>query len=631
MCGIGGIVTTRGAGLDPAWLGAIEAAMRHRGPDGVGFLGWRREEPDRLAAGPLEACAGAAIGLTHRRLAIIDPSEAGAQPMVSPCGRHAIVFNGEVYNFVELRQRLEKLGHRFRGHSDTEVVLAALIEWGPKAALSQFTGMFALAWLDLDRQRLVLARDPFGIKPLYLARWNGHLAFASELPSLLALPGLSRQPDRGMISDYLVHGRTDRGRRTFFAGLERFPPGHWLELDLAGQAKVEAAPYLSITPSTRLDLSFDEAAAHLRDLFLNSVTQHLRSDVPVGVTLSGGIDSSAIVMAMRAVGGDRVDLHGFGYRAETAALDEGRWMSLAAERAGAILHTTTPHGTNLAADLAALVAQQAEPFPTTSIYAQSCVYRLARETGIKVTLDGQGADELFAGYPTYIGARLASALCTGEVGTALSLLKAGGLRAGARALPLMLPPGLQRLLLRAAGKGEAPSWLDPEWARDEPGLSVPRYRRRDRFHDRLEQTLFDLSLPALLRFCDRNSMAHSVESRLPFLTTEMARFALSLPADYLVDRDATTKSVFRRAMRGLVPDPILDRRDKIGFVTPEGVWLEQMGAELAELAAGALPMLKPALVRAACDRAQAGDAPRDGRVWRWLNLLLWSRSFDVRL
>nr|WP_231376278.1 asparagine synthase C-terminal domain-containing protein [Magnetospirillum fulvum] len=357
----------------------------------------------------------------------------------------------------------------------------------------------------------------------------------------------------------------------------------------------------------------------------------MRSDVPVGVTLSGGIDSSAIVMAMRAVGGDRVDLHGFGYRAETAALDEGRWMSLAAERAGAILHTTTPHGTNLAADLAALVVQQAEPFPTTSIYAQSCVYRLARETGIKVTLDGQGADELFAGYPTYIGARLASALCAGEVGAALSLLKAGGLRAGARALPLMLPSGMRDLLLRAAGKGETPAWLVPEWARDEPGLSVPRYRRRDRFHDRLEQTLFDLSLPALLRFCDHNSMAHSVESRLPFLTPEVARFALSLPAAYLVDRDATTKSVFRRAMRGLVPDPILDRRDKIGFVTPEGVWLEQMGAELVELAAGALPMLKPTQVRAACDRAQTGDAPRDGRVWRWLNLLLWSRSFDVRL
>ncbi|WP_051185960.1 asparagine synthetase B family protein [Magnetospirillum fulvum] len=244
MCGIGGIVTARTAGLDPAWLGAIEAAMRHRGPDGVGFLGWRREEPDRLAAGPLEACAGAAIGLTHRRLAIIDPSAAGAQPMVSPCGRHAIVFNGEVYNFVELRQRLEKLGHRFRGHSDTEVVLAALIEWGPEAALSQFTGMFALAWLDLDRQRLVLARDPFGIKPLYLARWNGHLAFASELPSLLALPGLSRQPDRGMISDYLVHGRTDRGRRTFFAGLERFPPA--IGLKSIWQAKPRTSrPHIS--------------------------------------------------------------------------------------------------------------------------------------------------------------------------------------------------------------------------------------------------------------------------------------------------------------------------------------------------------------------------------------------------
>jgi len=630
MCGIGGIVTAPGSGVSPDWLGAIEAAMRHRGPDGVGFLGWRREEPDRLAPGPLAACAGAAIGLVHRRLAIIDPSETGAQPMVSSCGRHAIVFNGEVYNFIELRQRLEKLGHRFRGHSDTEVVLAALIEWGPKAALAAFTGMFALAWLDLDRQRLVLARDPFGIKPLYLARWNGHLAFASEPSSLLALPGLSREADRGIVADYLVHGRSDRGRRTFFAEVERFLPGHWLELDLAGRVTSPSTPYLEIAPKTRLDLSFDEAAAHLRRLFLDSVSLHLRSDVPVGVTLSGGIDSSAVVMAMRAVGGERVDLHGFGYRAETAALDEGRWMSLAAERAGAILHTTTPRGENLAADLAALVTQQAEPFPTTSIYAQSRVYRLARESGIKVTLDGQGADEIFGGYPTYIGARLASALAAGEIGTALSLLKAGGPRTGGRALALMLPPGLQALLRRAAGKGETPSWLVPSWAGADTGLAVPGHRRRDRFHDRLEQTLFDLSLPALLRFCDRNSMAHSVESRLPFLTAEMVSFALSLPAEYLVDRHATCKSVFRQAMRGLVPDPILDRRDKIGFVTPEGVWLETMGPDLSDLAAGALPMLKPAQVRAACDRARAGRAPRDGRVWRWLNLLLWSRSFGVR-
>ncbi len=636
MCGIAGLIASPGRGIEPGWLQAMETAMRHRGPDGFGFLGWRRGDGTALRSTQIaEDCAGTAVGLVHRRLAIIDVSQAGAQPMVSPCGRHAIIFNGEAYNFIELRQRLERLGHHFHGHSDTEVVLAALLQWGAREALPMLTGMFALAWLDLQRERLVVARDPFGIKPLYLARWNGHFAFASEIPTLLALPGFPRRAEPATVMDYLCRGWTDRGRPTFFADISRLPAGHWQEIDLNGVALGDSSPYVVIAPADRCDLSFDEAADRLRQMFLDSVRLHLRSDVPVGVTLSGGIDSSALVVAMRALGGDGVQLHGFGYRADSPALDEGRWMTLAAEAAGASLHTVTPNAAELDSHLGPLIAQQAEPFPTTSIYAQARVYGLAQAAGIKVTLDGQGADEMLAGYPTYLSARLAESAHQGRLGEAMALLRAGGLKAGAAALTMLAPAALSAAALQLAGRGAVPRWLNQGWAPIWQGAQAPLPRRRGLLHDRLEQTLFDLSLPALLRFCDRNSMAQSVESRLPFLTVDLARFILSLPARYLIDDQGTTKAVFRQAMRGLVPEAILDRRDKIGFATPERQWLAklppQMMAAVTDLAAGDLPMLRRDSVRSACAKLQSGTLPTAVPVWRWLNLLLWSRLMGVAL
>lgn len=629
MCGIAGLVLP-GQTISAEWLAALDRGLAHRGPDDRGFLGWRSGDIGRPSRDPAEV-AGQPVALVHRRLSILELSELGWQPMVSPDRRAAIAFNGEVYNFAELRAELEPLGHHFVGGSDTEVVLAAWRQWGTEA-FPRFTGMFALAILDLERWRLVLARDPFGIKPLYWAPWRGGCAFASEIPPLLDLPGMSRAADPAAVFDYLRFGHSDRGEATMLAGIRRLPAGHWLDISLDDGTVGKPQAYWRLAPDT-VDISADEAADELRRLFLDSARLHLRADVPVGIALSGGIDSSAILGATRALGG-KGDIHAFSFISEDIGQSEEGWIDTMAAAADVQVHKTRPQAGDLAAELDALIAAQGEPFATTGMFAQSKVFALVREHSIKVSLDGQGADEMLAGYPTYRAARLADLMAHGNP-AALRLARAGGAGTVMRAGGMLLPASLQGLMRRLVGEEVAPAWLNADWF---AGAGVTAAapvlkRRRDYLHDRLEQTFTDLSLPALLRYADRNSMAHSVESRVPFLTPALAQFILSLPAHLLMDDAGTGKVVFRRAMRGLVPDAILDRRDKIGFAVPEARWLGALSPWVERTLDGpvtALPMLRAEVARADWHAALRGKRRWDNRFWRWLNLAVWSERFGIR-
>ncbi len=634
MCGIAGIVGRPADGAS-----AFLDVLRHRGPDDHGWLSAGRHGV-RLGRGPVGR-EPAEVVLVHRRLSILDLSDAGWQPMGTADGRYYIVFNGEIYNFVELRAELEHLGHTFRSHSDTEVLLHAYAEWG-SAVLPRLVGMFAFALFDRVERKVVLARDFFGIKPLYYTRVGESLLFASEIKALLSSAGVSRRVNPQRLYEYLVAGRTDHGQETFFAAIRQLPAAHYVEISLDDPVRAEPICYWRLDLTERLDISFDEAAAEVRGLFLDSVRLHLRSDVPVGAALSGGIDSSAIVAAMRHVA-PGVELHTFSYVADEADLCEERWVDCAAGAAGAIQHKVHAGADELLDDLDALIASQDEPFGSTSIYVQQRVFRLARDAGIKVMLDGQGADEMLAGYRYYVAARLASLLRQGHWFDAMKLLRhSAGLpgtekrtRLLLQALSLLVPGRCKAAGKQLLGRELMPAWLNAGWFQEQGvrPFDLGGHGGRDILRSHLCRTLFETSLPMLLRYEDRNSMAHSIESRVPFLTPQFAGFLLRLPEEYLLGPDGTSKRVFRAAMRGLVPDAVLDRRDKIGFATPERKWLLKMRpwveATLSGPTAQAIPALERHGVAQEWQAIIAGRRPFDFRVWRWVNLVRWVERFGV--
>jgi asparagine synthase (glutamine-hydrolysing) len=632
MCGIAGLITCTGSIRSEVAAVFLER-LRHRGPDDYGWLALNRY---RLEYGrePRFDWSPEAL-LVHRRLSILDLSEAGWQPMQSADSRYWIVFNGEIYNYLELRAELEAHGTHFRSHSDTEVLLQAIQRWGADA-LPKLTGMFAFGVLDTLERKLFLARDAFGIKPLYFSVWDGGFAFASEQKALLELPQVSRRVNPQRVYDYLRFGLTDHGSDTMLEAVHSLPPAHWMEVSLETARPTTPSRYWSLNLEEPSSLSFDQAAERLRELFFESVRLHLRSDVPVGAALSGGIDSSAIVMAMRSLE-PKLELHTFSYVADDSKLSEEGWADLVGKAAGATMHKTRAQPTDLTGDLERLLDTQDEPFGSTSIYAQHRVFGLAREAGIKVMLDGQGADEMLGGYHTFTAARLASLVRQGKLAQALEFARRASSVPGRSKLWLwagefLVPPAMQGPVRRLVGQELVPGWLNAEWFASREVRTQPmKYTfgdSREVLREQLHRALSHSSLPMLLRYEDRNSMAHSIESRVPFLTPQLAQFVLSLPESYLINRDGQTKAVFRRAMRGIVPDAILDRRDKIGFATPERAWLLELRPlverTLGSEVAASIGALSVDGLRAEWTAILENRRAFDFRVWRWVNLIEWA-------
>ncbi len=640
MCGIAGIIADKGRTVDPTELARLSAAIAHRGPDDQGACSWSAE----AGLSPAGDCAGLTpggrVGFAHRRLSIIDTGPGGHQPMMTEDGRHAIVTNGEIYNYVELRDELAAEGAVFKTQSDTEVLLIALARWGVEKTLPRLTGMYAFAFLDTAAGTVTLARDPFGIKPLLWAERAGDIAFASEPGALLQLTGLSRAVAPQAMYDYLRFGLTDRGERTLFDRIRHLPPGTWAVIDTAKPSAPAPVHHWRPSIAQTSGLSFDDAAGELNRLFRRSVALHLRADVPVGAALSGGIDSSAVVCAMREIEGDGLDLHTFSFTAPGDRHDEERWADIAGQAARATMHKTTSDGAALTAGLDDLIRVQGEPFGSTSIFAQNRVYALVRDNGIKVTLDGQGADEILAGYVPFLAARLAGMLRGGHLirgGKLIAAARGQAEPAGmlARAARFILPAMLQGGARRMIGEDLVPAWMDGGWlSANGVAARAPQAPRSGRvLMGELAESLSNRVLPALLRYQDRNSMSYAIESRVPFLNPEIVDFVYGLPEEFLVSDAAETKCVFRAAMRGLVPDAILDRRDKIGFITPQDEWLRQAGGWLSGLidsdAARAVPALNhPVLAENVRNLIQGGGAMPQ-HVWRAANLIRWAEIHEV--
>jgi asparagine synthase (glutamine-hydrolysing) len=595
--------------------------LRHRGPDDAGL--W----------------SGGPVTLGSRRLAILDLSAAGHQPMSDREGSIVVIENGEIYNFEELRQELAQAGREFRSHSDAEVLVQGFAEWG-LGLLPRLRGMFAFAlWNERDRQ-LLLARDRFGIKPLYyrLERDAGglRLLFASEIKAILAVQRDGPRANPDVIHDFLADGLLEHTADTFFDGIVKLPPAHWLTVDAAGHVRLGRYWDFTVNPDAGVISEAEDrrAAAAFRDAFFESVRYHLVSDVPIGSCLSGGLDSSAVVCAtsrLLAEGSARTPTSRqwtFTSSFEDLRYDERRYALEVARAADTDARFTFPSAAGFVAELPALLHHQEEPFASTSVYAQWCLMRDIHKSGLKVVLDGQGGDELLLGYGKFYLFHLQDLARQGRLG--LLGREALALIASPRFwMSLDLRHGL-RYMGRAAALGGERRFLSRTLAA----------RSADRrfvvgldggLAERIKRDITMFSLPVLLRYEDKNAMAFSVESRVPFVDHVLLEEVARLPLNQKLRR-GWTKFVMREALRGVLPESVRLRRDKIGFVTPEEVWFRgELAREIEDTFAGAtylwewadLPRLRDAF---AAHRRRPGVLSHSV-FFRYFIVERWARQF----
>lgn len=588
MCGIFGWIPSkpyRGSDMS-AVARSLFDSLKERGPDDRGYALFAQQGTCIANERHADIRCGAVL-LGQTRLSILDLSAAGHQPMFSRDGRYCIVYNGEIYNYKELRTELEDEGIVFNTKTDTEVLLYAYATW-KRDCLKKLTGMYAFAIYDTLAGKLFCARDCFGIKPFFWSYGDNGFCFASEIPALLQVPGVGKRVHALSVCNFLTAANVERNEQTMVEGVFRLLPARFMEVDVNRLAREESMPplreavrfrhYWKIPLTDAGPVSEESAAEHLREMFLDSVRLHLRSDVPLGVALSGGIDSTAVACAIRYLEPE-AEIHAFGYVADEPSISEEKWIRLAAAGCGAVCHTAMPGAADLLRDLDRLVLRQGEPFATTSIYASYATMRLASENGIKVILEGQGADELFAGYTPYLGSRAISIFEQEGIESTVRFLEAGAQWPGRekQISGILQSFGIGIQQKKKAFRAEDMLNIKAFFERGTPPVrhtSVHLYKSRDRLRAQLANQLTFESVPGLMRHGDRNAMTFSLENRVPFLTPRMAEFAMTLPEEFLLSRDGCTKYILRKALRGIVPDATLDRRDKIGFEAPGLPWLK---------------------------------------------------------
>ena len=574
--------------------------------------------------------------------------------MQSDDGRFWLIFNGEIYNFIELRQELKSAGYRFSTTSDSEVLLKAFQHWG-KGSLDRLVGMYAFViWDDKDKS-LFIARDRLGIKPLVYHASDKGFAAASEIKQLINLPGFSRKMNLDRAHNFLSNGITDHLPTTMFRDASHLGPGRFMTIDLnawrPGDALSTSEYWRAPAPSDSI-ISEEEAAESFGRLFFESIQLHMRADVRVGSCLSGGLDSSSIVAAQARLWPAQAEpLNTVSAVFPNNPIDESRYIDAVVRETGVISSRLTLSPQNIFAECAVIVRAQDEPYGSTSIHAQYHVFQRARDLGIKVMMDGQGADELLGGYHGcfhYHYAQLIRQARLSELLQTLNERKAWhGLsyREQLAAFIARLPPPLNRLASPVqARSSRPPSWLNTDLmeahrpvegsiiaqAAAAEGLAVPR--TLGDYCQLLTQTT---SLPLLLRYEDRNSMAHSIEARVPFLDHRLVEFALRLGSQHkIVGGD--TKRVLRRSMREFLPPAILNRRDKIGFATPEEGWFKgPMRNELQAALSDTLEMF-PAVfdaneTRKFTSNMLDGHIPYDSSLWRLAVFGVWGRELGMSL
>lgn len=566
MCGIAGIWFNSDCDVEKDSIKLMTDSIIHRGPDGSGF--WFSEYDN--------------IQLGHRRLSIIDLTEAGNQPMEYN-KKYVISFNGEIYNYIELREALKAQGYNFFSNTDTEVVLAAYDFWGVKC-LQKFDGMFAFAVYNIKEKELFCARDRFGEKPFFYFKDKSRLLFASEMKALWAV-GVKKEIDDYSMYLFLnmgLHEDPYDKTRTFYKEIIRLKPSHYF-IYKEGKDIVQQRYWSINSKLKKSDISFEEACEKFRDMFFLSTERRLRSDVSVGTSLSGGLDSSSVVLTINKILNGQLNQKCFSARFNDAILDEGYFMKKVVDIASIDHIQTYPSAEGMIENLEKIAYHQEEPFSTASIYAQWEVFKLARKNGITVLLDGQGADEVLAGYTHFFSPFLKEILRSfgkKKFNEELFLIKQNNVFDSPFVVdskfyietyfPLIIK-GLRASKQLLLGNSSLDN-IHPELYNQFKHCSSPFIE-----HGNLDSSLlhytFVSGLDKLLRFADRNSMAHSVEVRLPFLNHELVEFVFSLPSEYKIYQ-GWSKALLRFGLNNILPNEIAWRKNKLGFKPPQETWLQ---------------------------------------------------------
>lgn len=607
MCGIVGIVSYKQQLVEELRLKKMMQVIKHRGPDDEGVF------------------VKDSVGLGHVRLSILDLSMAGHQPMHDESGRYTIVLNGEIYNFIELRSQLKELGLRFVSNSDTEVLLKGYMYYG-REVLEKLNGMFAFAIYDAERKELFAARDRFGVKPFYYYHSDNEFIFASEIPAILAVYGKKNKANEDAVFDYLAFNRTDQTEDTFFEDIKKLQHGHYLVIKEN-----------NLSVSCWYDLRERVQGKHLRSdemefkgLLEDAIRIRMRSDVPVGVCLSGGLDSSSIVsIVSERLGYQDVNTFSAVYESKYRA-DESKYIKLYEGRLKN-MHYTFPNSQTLLEDMENFIGCHAEPVPSTGPYAQYCTMRLASQH-VTVTLDGQGADEALGGYHYFYGLYYKSLLKRLKLVTLFKeIVQYIALHHSWYALQTFayfLLPKKIRVKARVNERG----YLSREFA-DRHGESViaDNLYGSKSMQDALINH-FEYKLEHLLKWDDRNSMMFSIESRTPFLDYRLVEYLLKAE-DSAKIKNGYTKSLLRRSMKGLLPEKIRLRRDKVGFATPEDVWFaEKAFKDLIESVLDSDSFRRRGIIDAEkasklYDKHCKGEIKISKDIWKWINLEIWYRKF----
>jgi len=604
MCGICGVVNFDKKHIEEQVIKSMMHKIKHRGPNDEGVFIENN------------------IGFGFVRLSIIDLSDAGHQPMSDSSERYTIVFNGEIYNYIELREELKKLGIKFKTQTDTEVLLAMYIHYGAEC-LNKLNGMFAFAIFDKVSKQLFAARDRFGVKPFYYYQSESSFYFASEIPSLLTVYDKTKKVNYDLISDYLLFNRTDQTNETFFKDIFKLQHGHCLTII---DKNVSISKWYDL-PSRVTKQKGDKEK--FKALLTDAVSIRLRSDVPVGVCLSGGLDSSAITSIISKEL-NRPDVNTFSaiYSADNK-VDESKFINLYKSELSN-MHSIVPTPEMLLENLEHFIQVHAEPIPTTSPFAQYCVMQLAQKN-VTVTLDGQGADEQLGGYHYFFGFYFKDLFKHLKwVRLVKELISYFRIHKSTYAFKtfvfFLLPAGL-----KSKARENEMSCLHSDFVRKTESKIVNDLYASKSLHEALLNH-FEFKLEHLLKWNDRNSMAFSIESRTPFLDYRLVEYSLSIEPNQII-RNGVTKFILRESMKGILPEEIRNRQDKIGFATPQDEWFrtEKFKLFISEILESEsfkerkIIDADKALVM--FNRHIKGEINISKDIWKWIHLELWFRHF----
>lgn len=605
MCGICGIINFNKEPASEIIVRAMMKQMKHRGPDDEGV--YLKEN----------------VGLGFVRLSILDLSVAGHQPMVSRDGRYVIVLNGEIFNYIELREELKDF-YRFTSSSDTEVLLAAYLKWG-EMCLARLNGMFAFAILDTQSNTLFAVRDRFGIKPFYYYCDQNRFYFASDIPPLLKILEQRKEPDDSVIFDFLVFNRTNHGKKTFFKNVQKLQHGHTLTVK---EGKMEIHRWYDLKDQLSHYTSTRFSDRDFLEELKSSITLQLRSDVPVGVCLSGGLDSSAITALVLDKKKD-IDLHSFSavYQKDQKG-DESEYIAEFKEKY-LKLHYTYPSDESLLEDLDNFIFTLSEPFPTTSIYAEYKVMQLAKDH-CTVLLNGQGADELMAGYHYFYGYYFRDLINSNSWGKFLNEVfqytRTHKSIYGLKSLGFSLRP---RFLRHFKNHDFIyPAFYDDFYNKTNSLIDV-FYKSKS-----LKEFLinhFEYKFEHHLLWADKTGMQFSLETRFPFLDHNLVEKTLSVSTENFI-KNGYTKVIMRNALKGILPEKIRMRKDKVGFSTPESDWFKngKLQAIIADVIESESFRGRGYFDVKQCKKefkSFKNYHKYNPEFWKWINLELWFRTF----